>query len=141
MTPPRLVPELDVTDLDVSLAFYTGVIGAVVLYKRPEERFAYLDLEGAYLMLEEAAGPGRRFRTACLERPFGRGVNFQIQIADVLPLYERVQRAGHQIVIPLEEIWYRRDAIARGHHQFVVADPDGYLLRFFTDIGTRPVGM
>ena len=139
MMQPRLVPELDVTDLDVSLAFYTETVGAVILFARPEDRFVYLDLEGAHLMLEEGAGPGRRFRTAFLERPFGRGVNFQIQIADVQPLYERVQRAGNQIVIPLEETWYRRDTVELGNRQFVVADPDGYLLRFFTDMGERHV--
>ena len=78
MTIPVLVPELDVSDLARSLDFYVGLIGFEVLYERPEERFAYLTLGDAHLMLEEAAGPGRRFRTAPLERPYGRGVNFQI---------------------------------------------------------------
>ena len=58
----RLIPELDVSDLDRSLAFYVDVVGFRVLYDRPEERFAFLDLDGARLMLEEAAGPGRRFQ-------------------------------------------------------------------------------
>ena len=61
---PRVIPELDVTSLDLSLDFYTGVVGFDVLYQRPAERFAMIDLEGARLMLEEADGPGRRFRTA-----------------------------------------------------------------------------
>jgi hypothetical protein len=26
-----------------------------------------------------------------------------------------------------------------GNRQFVVADPDGYLLRFFTSLGTSPL--
>ena len=56
MTAP-LVPELDVTDLDASLAFYCDVLGFQVRYLRPEERFAYLKREDAELMLEEAAGP------------------------------------------------------------------------------------
>src|SRR5689334_6809734 len=81
--PPRLIPELEVEDLDRSLAFYTRIVGCTVVYARPEERFAFLELEGANLMLEEAAGPGRRFHIAPLEHPFGRGVNFQIQVADV----------------------------------------------------------
>jgi catechol 2,3-dioxygenase-like lactoylglutathione lyase family enzyme len=59
----KLTPELDVADLDRSLAFYVNVIGFRVLFDRPEERFAFLDLDGVRLMLEEAAGPGRRFRT------------------------------------------------------------------------------
>ena len=134
----KLIPELDVADLQKSLAFYVGVVGCKLLYERPEERFAFLDLEGARLMLEEAVGPGRRFRTAPLEYPYGRGVNFQIEIADVDRLYDRVCFAGFQIIIPIEERWYRRDAQELGNRQFVVADPDGYLLRFYTDLGQRP---
>lgn len=135
---PRLTPELDVNDLDRSLAFYAGVIGFRVLFDRPEERFAYLDLDGAHLMLEEAAGPGRRFRTGALEYPFGRGVNFQIEVADVDATHARVRAAGFAVLVPLEERWYRAGEIENGNRQFVVADPDGYLLRFFTDLGQRP---
>jgi catechol 2,3-dioxygenase-like lactoylglutathione lyase family enzyme len=136
MTAP-LVPELDVTDLDASLAFYCDVLGFQVRYLRPEERFAYLKREGAELMLEEAAGPGRRFRTAPLERPFGRGANFQIQVTDAPGLVERVRGAGAPILIDLEDRWYRRGDGEVGNRQFVVVDPDGYLLRFFEDLGRR----
>ena len=100
---PRLTPELDVDDLDRSLAFYVGVIGFRVLFDRPEERFAYLDLNGAHLMLEEAVGPGRRFRTAALEHPYGRGVNFQIEVDDVDATHARVRAAGFEVLFPLEE--------------------------------------
>lgn len=86
----RLIPELDVCDLDASLRFYVDLIGFELDYQRPEERFAMLSFEGARLMLQEATGPGRRFRTAPLERPFGRGVNFQIQCSDADKLYECV---------------------------------------------------
>ncbi len=114
------------------------MIGCEPLYERPEERFVFLDFEGARLMLEEAAGPGRRFTTAPLEHPYGRGVNFQIQVADVDDLYARVLAAQSRVVIPIEQKWYRRDDHEVGNRQFVVADPDGYLLRFFTDLGRRP---
>ena len=137
--PPRIIPELDVSDLEDALAFYVGVLGATVRHERPEHRFVYLDLEGAHLMLEEAAGPGRRFRTAPLERPFGRGLNLQIQVADARAIHRSVEAAGYEPLVPLEERWYRADAIERGNLQFVVADPDGCLLRFFTDLGERPL--
>jgi catechol 2,3-dioxygenase-like lactoylglutathione lyase family enzyme len=133
----RLIPEFDVTDLDRSLAFYVELIGFGILYERPEERFAFLELDGAQLMLEEAAGPGRRFRTAPLERPFGRGVNFQIEVANIDALHERVRTAAFEPT-PIEERWYRRDDVELGHRQFTVADPDGYLLRIFSDLGRRP---
>jgi catechol 2,3-dioxygenase-like lactoylglutathione lyase family enzyme len=136
--PPPLIPELDVEDLAASLRVYTGVFGFEVLFERPEERFAYLELEGAHLMLEEAAGPGRRFRTAPLEKPYGRGVNLQIRVSDVAALHALAVRAELAIVTDLEERWYRRDGQERGQRQFVVADPDGYLLRFYTYLGVRP---
>jgi catechol 2,3-dioxygenase-like lactoylglutathione lyase family enzyme len=135
--PPRLVPELDVSDLESSLAFYVGLCGFTLRYDRPEERFAYLDLDGAELMLQAAEGPGRRFRTAPLEHPFGRGVNLQIEVRDAAALHERASGAGHQIVLGLEDRWYRTRDEEAGNRQFVVADPDGYLLRFFEDLGTR----
>src|SRR5205807_9045819 len=64
-----LVPELDVTDMAKSIAFYV-LLGFRVTYERPEEGFAFLVRSGAALMLQVAEGPGRRFRTAPLARPF-----------------------------------------------------------------------
>lgn len=52
----RLVPELDVAALDRSLAFYVEVIGFRVLFGRPEERFAYLELAGVHLMWRKRRG-------------------------------------------------------------------------------------
>ena len=145
-----LVPELDVTDLDASLRFYVDVVGFGVVFERRPERFAYLALEGAELMLQEAAGPGRRFRTATLERPFGRGINLQIAVYDVDDLFASVVRSGAEPVVPLEDRWYSVEVgspagrwdipgpVRAGNRQFVVADPDGYLLRFFTSLGVVP---
>jgi catechol 2,3-dioxygenase-like lactoylglutathione lyase family enzyme len=135
----RLIPELDVSDLARSLRFYREVVRCEVVYERPEERFAFLNLEGAQFMLEEAAGPGRRFRTASLEFPFGRGVNFQIQVTRVDALFQHCSESECPIVIQPEEQWYRKDQIELGNRQFVVADPDGYLLRFFEDLGSRKI--
>ena len=130
-----LVPELDVSDLEASLAFYCGVLGFSVRYDRPEEGFAFLERDGAELMLEAAAGPGRRFRTAPLDRPFGRGINLQIKCADAAALHATVLAAVGDCVIPLETRWYQTGTVESGNQQFVVADPDGYLLRFFEDLG------
>jgi len=135
--PARLVPELDVTHLDVSLRFYCQQCGFDIAYSRPEESFACLRRGEIELMLQSAAGPGRRFRAAPLERPFGRGVNLQIEIDDAAALHRRLVHEGASLVIDLEERWYETGEGASGNLQFVVADPDGYLLRFFTDLGRR----
>lgn len=134
---PRLVPELDVVKLDISINFYVDICGFAIRYRRDEEAFAYLELDGAELMLQEASGPGRRFRTAPLQRPYGRGINLQIEVSDIQTLYYRIRAAGAAIIVPLEIVWYRVEGASIGSRQMVVADPDGYLLRFFEDIGTR----
>ena len=144
-----LVPELDVVDLEASLTFYVGVVGFALVFERPRERFAYLARERAELMLQDADGPGRRFRSAPLERPFGRGMNLQIAVSGVDELYEEVLAAGVEPVVPIEERWYVVDVLApsgrwtqigatrAGNRQFVVADPDGYLLRFYTSLESQ----
>ena len=137
MNPQAIVPELDVSDLDQSMEFYIGVLGFDILFRRDQERFVYIEREGAHLIIEEADGPGRRFRTAELQKPFGRGVNLQIRTLDVAKLYEAVVKAGLEPLIEMETSWYRQADIERGNRQFVVADPDGYLLRFYSDLGSR----
>jgi catechol 2,3-dioxygenase-like lactoylglutathione lyase family enzyme len=144
-----LVPELDVTELAASVRFYVAVLGFRALFERPAERFAYLERDGVELMVQEAAGPGRRFRTAALERPFGRGVSLQLRVDDVDEVHARAVEAGAEIVVPMEERWYHVDVAESGrrwpavgptdvgNRQFVLADPDGYLWRPFRDLGVR----
>jgi catechol 2,3-dioxygenase-like lactoylglutathione lyase family enzyme len=144
-----LVPELDVTALAASLRFYAEVLEFRILFERPVERFAYLERDGVELMIQEAAGPGRRLRTAALELPYGRGANFQLRVEDVDAIHARALAAGVDIVVPIEDRWYRFDVAERGgrwqskgptvagNRQFVLADPDGYLWRPFRDLGTR----
>lgn len=134
---PRLVPELDVSDLDRSLSFYLGACSFSLSYERLEERFVYLVREGVELMLQAADGPGRRFRTAPLQAPFGRGVNLQIAVEHVDALYERIVAARYELVVPIEERSYHVKEATLISRQFVVADPDGYLLRFFEDLGQQ----
>ena len=135
---PPIVPALDVADLDRSLQFYVAALGFSCRVERAEERFAYLTRGPVHLMLEQADGPGRRFRTAPLEYPFGRGINLQIEVPDVDHLHDEATRAGATIYLPMEERWYRQGDEEAGNRQFVVTDPDGYLLRFFSDLGRRP---
>jgi hypothetical protein len=37
-----------------------------------------------------------------------------------------------------EQKWYRTGEVETGVHQFLVQDPDGYLIRFAAYIGERP---
>ncbi len=134
--PPRLIPELLVSDIVVSLRFYLEILGFTILYERPEDCFAHLEREGARIMLEQPVG--RTFLAGPLEHPYGVGMNLQIQVANVDALYATVQAANAVVMLSIEESWYRREQQLLGNRQFVVQDPDGYLLRFFKDLGARP---
>lgn len=126
----KLVPELNVDSHKRSLAFYVDLAGFCIRYQRPEDRFAYIERDGAELMMEETFGPGRRWHPAPLEHPYGRGINFQIEVENVTALHVRLRDAGCPFILDLEEKWYRVGKSEEGQRQFVVADPDGYLLRF-----------
>jgi hypothetical protein len=84
-------------------------------------------------------GPADRiFAAGELQHPYGRGVNLQIEVSDVDSLHQAVIAAGAPVYLPMEEKWYRRDDVLLGNRQFIVQDPDGYLLRFYRDLGSRP---
>ena len=135
-----LVPELDVADLARSRMFYVDLVGFTELFGRPHEAFVYLRLGRADLMLEEADGPGRRFRTAPLEVPFGRGMNLQIEHPFLDSAHDRLVAAGASLVVPIEERIYETGSTAVRVRQFVVADPDGYLIRLQQRSSSRPSG-
>lgn len=132
----RLVPELLVSDISASLAFYTGIIGFEVAYDRPDECFAFLDMDGAQLMLEQADDP---WLTGPMERPYGRGINLQIQVAAIAPLLQRLEARRWPLFRPPQDDWYLCGDTLLGNRQFLVQCPDGYLLRFFEDLGERPM--
>lgn len=132
-----LIPELSVSDWQASRAFYHDILGFTLLYQRPDEGFAFLALGEAELMIDQI-GAGRDFAQD-LRPPLGRGLNLQIRVACVAPLLTALATAGIALHLPLEDRWYRRGDHQTGNRQFVVADPDGYLLRFFEDLGERPL--
>ena len=134
-----LVPELLVVDIEKSLGFWRDVCGFTVVFERPDEGFAYLDLDGAQIMLDEI-GKTRDWVTGPLERPLGRGVNFQIRLPALEPILAVLARAGWPLFMDPEQKWYRTDDVETGVHQFLVQDPDGYLVRFSACIGERPIG-
>ena len=133
----KLVPELLVRDLRGSLRFWCGILGFEVVFDRPEDDFAYLDLDGAQVMLERHDPTSRQWLPGPLELPFGRGINFQVEIASVEPILARLDQAAWPLFMACEEKWYGTHEGERGQRQFIVQDPDGYLIRFAQLIGLR----
>ena len=62
------------------------MLGFTALYARPEERFAFLEREGAQIMIEQTVDPARTWLTGELTAPYGRGVNFQIGFFPAFPV-------------------------------------------------------
>ena len=138
-----LVPELSVSNLVKSLHFYRDVIGFEVLFERPENRFAYMSFHDSELMIEEdrpREGVSALWIIEPLDYPRGRGLNISIECPDAEGLASRLVSSGIQLRKPIEENWYRENQILHGERNFLVQDPDGYLLRFTESLGTKPVG-
>lgn len=132
-----LVPEFVVSDLAISLQFWCDYIGFEVMYDRKEEHFAYLGMGDAQVMLEQYNPADREWETGILEKPYGRGINFQIEVNAIIPILKRLQEANYTLFIDAEERWYRADDVEFGQKQFLVQDPDGYLLRLIENLGER----
>ena len=132
-----LVPELLVTDTRRSLEFWCGLCNFQIDYERPDEGFARISLGSAGIMLEQR-GVGRNWITGPLEEPFGRGVDFQISVPRPQPVLTALNDASHALFLSPETRWYRTgEGMEVGVDQFLVADPDGYLVRFQATIGHR----
>ncbi|WP_339472051.1 bleomycin resistance protein [Pseudomonas sp. EL_65y_Pfl1_R83] len=136
----KLVPELMVADLESSLAFWVSCLGFEVVYQRPEDGFAYLDLNGAQVMLEQAAPDAGQWLTAPLSKPFGRGINLQIDVVAVAPIIQKLGQAGFPLFRACKDTWYRANNVEVGQREFIVQDPDGYLVRLVERLGERPAG-
>lgn len=136
---PALVPELLVSDTRASIDFWCGLCGFEIAYQRPEEGFAYILLGSAHIMLEQR-GIGRNWITAPLEHPLGREINFQISVPSLTPILTALHEAEYPLFMPPETKWYRiGDLDEAGVDQFLVADPDGYLIRFQEARARRPL--
>lgn len=130
----KLIPELSVSDIGESIEFYTKILGFKIEYERKESKFAFLSFHGSQIMIEQRNG---NWETGKLEYPLGRGINFQIEALDVDSLVKSLQARKYPIMMMPKENWYRVGSRLCGNREFLVMDPDGYLLRFAQDLGKR----
>ncbi len=129
------IPELSVSNLQSSLNFYKTA-GFKVEYDRPENKFAFISLGKIQFMLQEISN-NEKWKLAPLTYPFGNGVNFQLEIKNVTKIYNNFKNAHFKIAFDIEENWYRQGSKLLGNKEFLVQDPDGYLLRFSEDLGEK----
>jgi catechol 2,3-dioxygenase-like lactoylglutathione lyase family enzyme len=136
----KLVPELLVSDITASLAFWCDRLGFAVAHQRPEQGFVYLERpEGAQIMLCQRTTIGRlgRWETGPLDRPYGRGVVLQIYVASTEPLQRSLGAAGWPLYAGPRNVWHEVGDRKAGQREIFVQDPDGYLIMIAHDLGER----
>lgn len=129
-----LVPELSVTNIERSKWFYTSLLGFQLEYERTNDKFAFLSLNNAQLMIEEING---YWETGLLEYPFGRGVNFQIIVEDIQPIVNRLNQNAIALFREPFVSEYTTGETTIKEMEFLVQDPDGYLLRFSQEVNVK----
>ena len=121
-----LIPELSVSNINKSKEFYLK-LGFKIMYERKENKFAFLQLEDNQIMIEENNG---NWDTGKLEYPYGRGINLSMTIKDIDEYYLKLKKQNITFFLDLETHKYRIDDTISYDKEFLVQDPDGYLLRF-----------
>jgi catechol 2,3-dioxygenase-like lactoylglutathione lyase family enzyme len=132
----KLIPELSVSNLNESLKFYVNSIGFKIEYQRPENKFVFISYQGTQFMLQELE-ENEKWSIGELKHPYGNGVNFQIEVSNVEKIHDALKTSGYKIAFDIEENWYRQDNKLLGNKEFLIQDPDGYLLRFSEDLGEK----
>ena len=123
-----IVPELIVSDFDVSVAFWLDVLGFGVQYRRTDPDFVMLRLGRCQVML--CAWHPAAWQTATLEHPYGRGINLEIEHADPAAMAAVFEARGIEPFRPLTRSVYVVGGVETEQWEILVQDPDGYLLRF-----------
>ena len=131
----KIVTELHVADLDVSLAFWKEILGFEIAYRREEEKFVYLEHpEGQQIMLCQRHG---RFETGPMRPPLGQGAMFQIYFEEISSLLTKLSTRDWPIYLGPREVWRKTGDRESGQREVFVQDPDGYLVMLAQSIGER----
>jgi len=121
-----LIPELSVSNIERSKDFYLS-LGFKIRYERKENKFCFIELEENQIMLEEI---NDNWNTGELIYPFGRGINISMTISNVEEYYNTLKSKNIKMFKELEVHTYRVDDKEYQDMEFLLQDPDGYLLRF-----------
>ena len=118
-----LIPELSVSNIETSKYFYED-LGFKIVYERPENKFCFMQLENNQIMLEENNG---NWNVAKMEYPYGNGINISMSVEN---LYKTLKEKQVKFFLDLEVNEYKVGNKIFRDEEFLLQDPDGYLLRF-----------
>lgn len=130
----KIIPELSVSNLENSLKFYQTA-GFKIEYERPENKFVFISLGEIQFMLQELSN-NDKWSVGKISYPFGNGINFQLEVTNLEKIYNNLKE-NYKIAFDIEENWYRQNNKLLGNKEFLIQDPDGYLLRFSEDLGEK----
>lgn len=121
-----LIPELSVTDIEKSKEFYLN-LGFKIMYERKKDKFCFLYLEDNQIMIEEI---NNNWNVGEMKYPFGNGINISMTVSDIDSFYESIISKKIVLFRKIKTSKYRVDDIIYEDKEFLLQDPDGYLLRF-----------
>lgn len=120
----KLTPNLVVSSVEQSVAFYRDVLGFALTATVPDASpyaFAIVQSGGVEIFLN-APEPAIAEYPAFKDRPIGGTLTLYVEVHGIRNLYETL-KPKVPIVTPLEKKFY-------GVTEFVTRDPDGYLITF-----------
>ena len=123
----NLIPELSVFDILQTKKFYKE-LGFKMEYERQKEKFIFMSFQDSQFMFEQIHDEG--WNTGELSYPLGRGINFSIAVEDVEELYKLVKTLNFEIYKELTRNKYQVNGTEETQIEFLIQDPNGYLLRF-----------
>ena len=121
-----LITELSVTNIEKSKKFYLN-LGFKIMYERKEDKFCFLYLEDNQIMIEEI---NNNWNVGEMKYPFGNGINISMTVSDIDSFYESIISKKIVLFRKIKTSKYRVDDIIYEDKEFLLQDPDGYLLRF-----------
>ena len=123
----KMIPELSVFDIEQTKRFYND-LGFKIEYERPEEKFVFMSFQDSQFMFEQIHDNG--WNIGELVYPLGRGINFSIAVDDIEGLYKLVKTLNIEIYRELNRSIYQVNGTEETQTEFLIQDPNGYLLRF-----------
>ena len=123
----KMIPELSVFDIEQTKRFYNN-LGFKIEYERPEEKFVFMSFQDSQFMFEQIHDNG--WNIGELIYPLGRGINFSIAVDDIEGLYKLVKTLNLEIYRELNRSIYQVNGTEETQIEFLIQDPNGYLLRF-----------
>ena len=123
----RTIPELSVFDIERTKKFYRE-LGFKIDYERTEDKFVFMSFQDSQFMFEQIHDDG--WNIGELVYPLGRGINFSIAVDDIEELYKLVNNLNIELYRELTRNIYQVNGIEEMQIEFLIQDPNGYLLRF-----------